>query len=52
MDDGWPHWACYSDVQLGFYLRLSSAMSNDRRRALTTVDAATRDDADEKMLGH
>lgn len=49
MDDGWPHWACYSDV---LYLKLSSAMSNDRRRALTTVDAATRDDADEKMLGH
>lgn len=36
----------------GFYLRLNETMNNETRRALTTVDAVTSEDADEKMFGH
>lgn len=36
----------------GLYLKLSVTRNSDTRNAFTAVDAVTRDEADEKMLGH
>lgn len=42
----------YTPCSSSFYLKLNETMNNETNTALTTVDAVTRDDADEKILGH
>lgn len=46
------HQLCACQGLFEFYLRLNMAKSNERKTALTAVDVAMSDDAEEKMFGH
>lgn len=46
------HQLCACQGLFEFYLRLNIAKSNDKKTALTAVDVAMSDEAEENMFGH